>query len=119
MGVASLADVEIFRRVEGFPIQKAMALHYTTQAALEDVAAQAAGKAMGVLAKHRKTGAAQITVSQGNKVDVFVNLQDRTRKAKGYELSAWDIEHGTKRSRGIGALAKALKAMRKGKIYVG
>lgn len=113
MEVASLArasnDVQIFRRVNGMKLAKAMALHEVTQAKLVEQTLKIAVRAEGFLnaGSHERTGASQITVSDG-KVDMFVNLTDAPPAGKGRALSMVDIERGTVRSRGIHALARSI-----------
>lgn len=113
MEVASLArasnDVQIFRRVNGLKLAKVMALHEVPQAKLVEQTLKIAVRAEGFLnaGSHERTGASQITVSDG-KVDTFVNLTDAPPRGKGRALSMVDIERGTVRSRGIHALARSI-----------
>jgi uncharacterized protein DUF5403 len=46
------------------------------RAAVKRAADRAAALASGVLAEHRNTGDAEITVTKGTKTDYFVNLDD-------------------------------------------
>lgn len=114
MEVASLVrasnDIQIFRRVNGLKLAKAMALHEVSQAKLVEQTLKIAVRAEGFLnaGSHERTGASQITVSAGKRVDMFVDLTDAPPRGKGRALSMVDIERGTVRSRGIHALARSI-----------
>lgn len=79
------------------------------KAAVRATADEGAARAKAILDAHRRTGAAQITVTRGTKgVDWFVNLDD----SRGYPAAA-AIEYGRSggvhgpATQGVGALARA------------
>lgn len=67
-------------------------------------ATEGAGKATAILATHRYTGAAHITVSHGS-VDSFVNLVDPGGAAAAIEFGRMTGNRGT--TRGVGAITGA------------
>lgn len=70
--------------------------------ALQRTAQAGGARAEAILDAHRHAGHSQITVTQGDKLDWFVNLDD----TRGQRAAA-AIEFGTVRSSGIYALRAA------------
>ena len=70
--------------------------------AVYSTAQAGAGRARGVLARHRHEGHSRITVTRGDKTDSFVNLDD----TRGQRAAA-AIEYGHSGRRAVGALAAA------------
>lgn len=98
-----MADVQIFRRVNGYKFEKAIAILQPVQAELAETALRMGVDAEATLRRHYHEGHSQITVTEGKKVDYFVNLDD----SRGQQAAA-AIESGTGRSLGIFALVGAL-----------
>lgn len=72
------------------------------RATLKSTAHAGAARAEAILAAHRYQGHSRITVTRGDKLDYFVNLDD----SRGQRAAA-AIEFGTYRSAGIYALRAA------------
>ena len=88
----------------GMKVERAMALMLETQMEMASKANQAQGIASAVLGAHHDRGDSRITVTQGKKVDMFVNLDDE----RGAH-AAYAIEQGVPgRSQGVYALAAAM-----------
>lgn len=75
------------------------------RAALARTAHAGAARASAILAAHHHSGDSEINVTRGNKLDYFVNLDDR----RGQHAAA-AIEYG--RNRGPGAPTRAVHALR-------
>lgn len=75
------------------------------RAALAAKAAEGAARAEAILAGHFYTGAAHITISEGDKLDWFVNLVDPGGAAAAIEFGRLQGDRGT--TRGVGAISGA------------
>lgn len=111
-----MAKVEIFRYVEGtkMPVVEAMAKTEEAQRGVTGVALAAGMRSEATLAAHRYSGASQIDVIK-LPTDALIVLTDAndtryTRARTG--RSAYNIEFGTRRSAGVGALAAAFRGMK-------
>lgn len=109
-----MPDVEIYDYLHrggahsGMQLERAMGLMSEVQLEMNQVAARMAGAAKAVLGAHHDTGASRITITQGKRVDTYVNLDD----SRGAPAAA-AIERGNSRgSDGLFALAAGILAAR-------
>jgi hypothetical protein len=79
---------EVYKRINGRKIEKALAVEAGVQAALEDTTLEVAVRAESLLAEHHHSGDAEIDVEAG-KIDHYVILSDE----RG-QLAALSIEFG-------------------------
>lgn len=97
---------EIYEAVGGYKTLDAYIAHLPgVRATLARTAHAGAARASAILAAHHHSGDSEINVTRGDKLDYFVNLDDR----RGQHAAA-AIEYG--RKRGAGAPTAGVHALR-------